>query len=309
MTEISTAPKQIRERPVDFLRGRFVDAARESFYPIVYEASIRGYENIQNGIDRLKEKEKITLPQAVDKVYRGMNVKTSVFPEDEETQQVLKYGAGVIVGNNQDPGANLLYLSALYTRILDNYSFFEKATAVHRWAKAARPHILPVFVEKDLSEVNFINESIKRSPDYPGMKKLTFEERRRENYAQLEEAARRVEEGGIVTLFPSGGGDEYSRWRRGIGVITQRFTRDDVDPYIIMTYLQGTSPGDKYRLAPVVRNIRPLAVKFYLVARKMSNLLEDLPNRQSADSKEIAGHLRDKYVLWVDNVKKTSLKK
>jgi len=269
---------------------------------VIYPVSRRGYEHIQHGIGRGIREEGLTLPQAVDRVYDKMGARFQLLPESSSTVDKIRNGAGIFVGNNQDYGANFLYLRALKDRPTDNVYFFEKGASVPYWDESARGHILPVYYDISLEKTHgYLAEKIRNSSEYERIQGLTLEEMRQLNNQTLSDAATRIAEGGLVTIFPSAGGDEEAEWKRGIGDIVQELGNNRPDAQLIMGFTRGTSQWDKYKLAPGVRRIKPMDVRMYVSAVPLSNLLENVP--QGADSKIIARHLRDTYREWVSQKK------
>lgn len=273
---------------------------------VVYPISSRGYEHLQRSIGEGIRESGLTLPRAVDSVYDRMGARFQLEVEDDHTAETIRHGAGIFVGNNQDYGANFLYLRALRDRPTDDISFFEKAASVPYWDASIQPHILPVYYDIPLDDASgYLAEKLRRSPAYEEVQQLTVEEKRQRNQKTLQEAAARVASNGIVTIFPSQGGDEEADWKRGIGDIVQALGEQSPDAQLIMGYTQGTSKWDKYRLAPGIRAVKPVAVTMHIKAMNMRSLLEGLS--ADADSKTKAAHLRKAYVSWVDR-KKSEIK-
>src|SRR5258708_4026449 len=139
----------------------------EVYKRIVYPISMKSYQNMQRQIGGAMGDKQNTFPQAVDRLYKEMNARVHVHPENAETQRVIDNGSGILVGNNQHFGANFLYPQVFTSRGRNDYYFFEKAVAVPYWDAHVTPNILPVFSEgaNNKAGISFLHEKIQRSPN------------------------------------------------------------------------------------------------------------------------------------------------
>lgn len=276
-----------------------LDVAKRKIYRgVIYPASQRGYEHMQQNIGRGIREKGLTLPQSVDRVYARMGAKFQLLPENSQTADMIRNGAGIFVGNNANPGSAFQYFRAMRDRPSDDVFFIDKDVNLPYWDETIRQHILPVYVDLHLDQMNrYFAEKAKNSTEYDRLKSLAPVERLQLNNQTLSDAAVKVADGGIVTIFPSGLSDDEDDWKRGLGEIVHQLGERRPDAQLFMGYTQGTSAWDKYRLAPGIRRIKPVSVTMHIKAVNLNSLLTGTP--MDADAKTISQHLRNAYGDWV----------
>ena len=158
-------------------------------------------------------------------------------------------------------------------------------------------HLIPVYINhRLLGKEDKFNVLIKLFRNIHSSKNFSKEVSHKKNIESIKRAASIVKNGGMISMFPGGGGGKNGEWFSGIGyLISDAVTNQKAK--IVMTYLEGTSAWDYARLIPGMSRLMP---KFRVTFSETETIL----NYEGMDPKEIAESLKNKYGLWAESLPK-----
>jgi hypothetical protein len=117
----------------------------------------------------------------------------------------------------------------------------------------------------------------------------------KKNIKSIARAARRVDHGAVVVIFPAGGSTD-GRWFSGIGHLIKTLKNKN-EVSIIKAKLEGSSGGDYFRLIPGISWLMPKIRVTFSAPREVSDIA-------SEDARSITKKLEAEYIEWSDTQNK-----
>lgn len=242
-------------------------------------------ELMKKTISRASEK---SVSYAVSKLFEDLGVL-----EISVKGNVPEKGPILIVSNHTGVFDSLLLLKLINQ---NNYHFIALST-YEIFGKKIKEKLLPVYRKRKL------NHKIYEYPLSLQVEKtlpinLTDEEILEKNRESIAKAAYYINQGHIVSIFPTGGGGKSikgSVWKAGIGFIIKKITNPQTK--IVFVHIQGTKQSDIVAyLHPLIRKLlfkpRPILIQFS----------DNIPLNKVADTnnegKEVAKQVEEKYLEW-----------
>lgn len=177
----------------------------------------------------------------------------------EATKNIMEKN-GVLVVCNHPAQADVLVLLAAIPHRKD--TFLVAMHSLMSILPAINKHIIPVYIGH-LLDVKVHNKFI-----YGLFKKMHFnkeysqEVAHKKNIKSMVFAAKKIDEGALVGIFPTGGLKNSREFLPGVGHIIKNL-KSPKKASIVMAYVSGTSSWDFFRVIPVLNKIFPkLRIKF-----------------------------------------------
>jgi len=205
----------------------------------------------------------------------------------ESTKKVLKKDRVLVICNHPSQVDVLLLLASLPHRS-DTY-----LVAMHRLLSilpSIDKHLIPVYIShriNDFSKTDWKFNILKKFHFSPEYSKEVAHQKNIENIAL---AAKRVDEGHLLCLFPAGGSENGRDFLPGIGHLIKNLKYPE-DTKIVMAHVGGTSDWDYLRIIPFVNKFLP---KF----RINFSEAQDISNFIYPEARQIPKLLQDHYEKW-----------
>lgn len=229
---------------------------------------------------------KVGFQKAMAKVMADTHTQIKTHHKTADVIDILTTKPVIIVSNHPAESDVIALIASLNHRkdlyLVINSSFLDICPNLSK-------HLIPVYVHHRntnnlrLKLFNYLHET----NEYP--KTMAHQN----NIASIARATEKINQGGLVTIFPAGGGYKR-RWFDGIGyLINHLHTNRDV--YLIMAYIKDTSVWDYFRLLPGIGKIFP-PINIHFAAPKVIN------NFISQKPKTIVHTLNEEFNNWRDSI-------
>lgn len=222
------------------------------------------------------------LINAVKRLQKTLKIPIRIIVLPKETLKLLTNGAGLLLSNHDSDAEPAAIVASLPDRkdlyLVGSHRLPEKIPNLAQY-------ILPVNVDhlrklSNKKSLTTIVGRLRRSPkNIRGIMKG--------NLKSIREAAIKVNDGGMVIIFPQGVHTE-DKWQSGVNWITKKITNPDAK--IVFAYVANTSHWDYLRFFPILRRFLP-DIKVYF-----SEPME-------IDSEKSAEALRSDFYEWVSTLK------
>jgi len=232
----------------------------------------------------------IGVVMAMKKFMKRCNTKI-VVKSNEKIDKVLEKFSGVIVANHPAEADVLAILSAIKNRkdvfLIINSQLMELIPELDN-------HLIPVYISNKITE------------NWMGRIKLWFlakakkldnyskEEEHQKNIASISMAIEKINKGGLVIIFPSGG-DEKHGWLNGIGHLIHGIENKEKS-FVIRAHIEGTSNWDYLRLLPLVGKFLPKFKISFANPLRIDKIKMDCPKKTTTE-------LENNYWNWIFSVK------
>lgn len=214
-----------------------------------------------------------------------------IIKSNEEIDMVLEKFSGVIVANHPAESDVLAMLSAIKNRkdvfLIINSQLKELIPELDK-------HLIPVYISNKITE-NWMGRI--KSWFLAKIKKLdkySKEEEHQKNIESIKLAVEKINNGGLVIIFPSGGDDKHG-WFNGIGHLIHGIENKEKS-FVIRAHIEGTSNWDYLRLLPLIGKFLP---KFKI---SFANPLR-IDQIKKEDAKKTTVELENNYWKWIFSVK------
>ncbi len=194
--------------------------------------------------------QKLGVQRAMLNLLSRFNTKVNICYSDN-TRQVLESGAGVVAVNHPFYIEPVVLMAAMP----DRSDFYLIGNTLWRnLSEGFDRQLIPVYVRHHMFTNNdrFIRSLVERLHYYPD---LSPGQEDRLNLRSLKDAAGKVEQGGMVGIFPLAGRrgqDENARdWFPGIGILMHQ-VKDRSSKYLVNAYISGPAANDWLRALPYV---------------------------------------------------------
>lgn len=253
----------------------------------LYESKITG--QIIKQIDNEIKKDGCSkaLQNLIKRVHSEMVVKNCC----GEVKEVLEKKPTLIIANHPAEAEVLVLLAAIPKRkdiyLIANHSFMKILPSFDK-------HIIPVYIAHRINgakKVDFLKYSLlKKIHD---SESICQEEAHKKNIESIATAAKKVNEGALVIIFP-GAGNKDGKFLSGIGHLIKNIQKCS-EANLVMAHINGTSNWDYLRIIPGVGRLLPKFVVNFSVPIKINQI-------KLKDPKETANKLDKKYNTWVERL-------
>lgn len=209
--------------------------------------------------------------------------------KNEETEEVLKNKPVVVVANHPYEAEVAALIAGLPDR--EDISLIVNRRLLNLSANLDK-YLIPVYIDHhNIAKKRHKVMSFFLRTFHP-KKVYTIEEEHSLNIQSISQAAKKVDEGGLVIIFPnrkSNGG----RWYTGVGHMLSQVKREDV--FVMRAYIEGTSMLDLLRLVPGIGSFLPTVTLTFAPPLKLEEM-------RGNDPKKITIMLQDQFNNWVQTL-------
>lgn len=215
----------------------------------------------------------------------------------EKTKKVLQKNPVVLVANHPYEVETLALIASLPNR---TDSFMVVNAKILGLIPNLDKYIIPVYISHHRNEGKRPKLSGRILNKLHKSEELSPEEEHRRNIESIALAAQKIKDGGLVSIFPEKR-RQIKTWQTGIGYLIYQ-AKDKKSASIIMSYIEGTSELDWFRLIPFINKILPPLNIYFSEAIPINSYFKYTP-------KEITNKLEEKYNQWMTTLTKTSVDK
>jgi|SRR5579884_2385960 len=208
---------------------------------------------------------------------------------DEETAKVLKHDKVLLIVNH-DNDFEMVPLYALLPSRKDTYLI--GAAHITGIGPNTAEYILTIYLNQNTShkEEKMSYRLARHLNLFP---KLLDDEAHKINIETINQARQKINQGGLVMLFPSGVGKKGAKWKNGVGILVHSLDRD---AYIVFANVKGTTPHDAFRLIPHVNKFFPEFKISFSKPKKVGQLINE------QDPRIITKDLENQYKIWMSTL-------
>lgn len=232
--------------------------------------------------------------KAVTDVIKRTKTKIIVQGLVKDTIEILKSKPVILVANHPYEFEVLLLIAALPKR---DDIFTIAASDLMGAGPNTSSYIIPMFIHKYFDRGSH-KLSIKIAKLLRLGPRLFPVDAHRKNIENMEYAASKVKNGGLVIIFPEGILKKGSPWLSGIGYLLRAIYKKR-NAFYTSAYVQGTSSFDILRPVPIVRKLFPSLNVYFDSPKEIRHIIKDGEN-----PKEITKNLQSEYNKWVSTLGK-----
>jgi len=230
------------------------------------------------------------IEKGVAKTFKNILEKTKtrvvIKGYDQKLKKIFKKERIIIISNHPAEIDVLLILSTWQKRkdkyLVANHGFLGLLPAIDK-------HIIPVFITHRIYEAKRDKWKLDLLRKLHFSEVFSKEESHQKNIESINLAAEKVNQGGLVTIFPMAG-EENNKFLPGIGHIIKNLKYKNTK--IVMAYIRGTSTWDYLRIIPLFNRLMPkISINF---SRTM-----EIKSLKASEPKEIAKELETIYKNWL----------
>lgn len=244
---------------------------------------------IKGFISRLdKSVAKYGLVEAIKKLVSDYGIKVIV-KSNAEVDKTLTSGSGVLVANHPAEFDVLAILSAIKNRkdvfLIINSHFMKLISNLDQY-------LIPVYVY-DKPKADFWGVlTTKIFNTFHKIEKLSAEEGHKKNVESIKLAVEKINNGGLVIIFPDGGAKKD--WFNGVGHLIHGVENKE-NSFVLRAHIKGTSGWDWLRLLPIMNKFLPKFRVNFAKPLKMDLI-------QQEDQKKTTKFLEEKYWGWLGSL-------
>lgn len=214
-----------------------------------------------------------------------------VIKSNKKIDLVLEKLSGVVVANHPAEADVLAILSAIKNRkdvfLIINSQFSNLVPTLNN-------HLIPVYISNRITKNLWGQIKFQFLFRFKKIKKYSKEEEHQKNIESISMAIEKVNNGGLVIIFPSGGNDKHG-WFNGVGHLIHGI-KDKEKSFLIRAHIEGTSIWDYLRILPLMGRFLP---KFKI---SFANPLS-IDKIKMDDPKQTTVELENNYWKWISSVK------
>ncbi|MCX6726670.1 MAG: 1-acyl-sn-glycerol-3-phosphate acyltransferase [Candidatus Shapirobacteria bacterium] len=205
----------------------------------------------------------------------------------EKVKLTLKNEPVILISNHPSQVEVLILLGLLEKRddayLIADHSFLEILPSVDK-------HIIPVYINHRLDGKQKDSWKFNLLTRFHQSESFCREIAHKKNIASINLATDKVNNGGLVMIFPAAG-ELGGKFLSGLGYMIKNL-KNPKKVKIVMVHVRGTSTWDYLRLIPIVRNFLP---KVYIT------FAEPIPAGQflAPEAKAISENVEKRYYEWV----------
>ncbi|MDP1721829.1 MAG: 1-acyl-sn-glycerol-3-phosphate acyltransferase [Candidatus Gottesmanbacteria bacterium] len=231
--------------------------------------------------------------QAMSNVVRRSRTRLVVQGLSNEVKDILQTKPAVIVANHPDD-AEVIALIATLPERKDIYLIVNARMV--GIVKDLDRYLIPVYIEHHNNPYHHNQILSYLLKTYHPKKILTPEKEHERNIKSIARAARIVNGGGLVIIFP-GRRSIDGHWFPGVSHLLRK-VKNRKFTYISRIYLQGTSLLDCLRLIPFMSRLLPVITIHFAKPLQVSEVW-------NKDPKKITSNIENNYIAWIDGSFKT----
>jgi 1-acyl-sn-glycerol-3-phosphate acyltransferase len=203
---------------------------------------------------------------------------------------VLKNGSGIIVANHPAEADVLAILASIKQR---NDFYLIINSNLTKIIPELDKNLIPVYINNKLSL--FFDGRFKTwvLSLFHKFEQFSKEKEKEKNIESIKLAIKKINQGGLVIIFPDGG-NKKKDWFNGIGYLIHGI-KNKKNKFIIRTRIEGTSNWDYLRLIPFLGKLLPKFRVSFCQPLKMSLVKKDNP-------KTTTNQLENKYWTWLGSL-------
>ncbi len=240
-----------------------------------------------------RDVKKFGLQQAMMNTVTRSKSKLIVKGRTDKVNHVLKDESVVVVANHPHEVDIIALFAALPPR---ESSSLIISSRFMNLAPNADKYLIPVYVEHhvDIQKGEKLREKFLKK--FHPVPTYSPAQEHKKNIESINNAARKVSEGGSVVIFPNPSKDENKKWYSGVGYLLHGIkTKKKV--YVVRAYIEGTSNFDYLRFIPhAAKLLTPIKVTF-APPLEVSELIKQEP-------KTVVRKIEASYKTWVNKLKK-----
>lgn len=239
--------------------------------------------NIIGGFD--KEVGEIGMIATVKNIFVRTKTKLEVKYGGKETKKILQRDPVVVIVNHPHQSDVMAIMAAMPSR--KDFFMIAQSTLLGL-GKNIDKHIIPVFInEKQVSMKIWKKWKLEVFTKLHSSSRMTREAEKNRNRESITLASVKLDLGGMVIIFPSGG-SENGRWLTGVGYLIKGAKNPKLK--IVMANIAGSSSWDYFRLIPGISRMLPTIKVRFSAPIKAKEFKDD-------EAKEIAKTLEVRYEL------------
>lgn len=232
------------------------------------------------------------LQKAMKDLMNLAEAKLEVRGKDQKTTEILRNKPVLLIANHPFDAEFMPLFASLPSRedmyVVGTLTFMGVGPNF-------REHLIPVYTGH-LAETEHNKLSVRFGRKLPHNPKLGYKEAKKMNTQAIDTAIERINEGGMVTIFPEGLRGKGGKWFSGVGKILKGL-EDNSDAYLVNTHIQGTSNLDFMRIVPGVRRLLPPLVVNYSKPRQIDDVVA-----QDISAHKLTRDLQSEYNTWSKNL-------
>lgn len=124
-------------------------------------------------------------------------------------------------------------------------------------------------------------------------RKMSKEESRSYNRQIIKKAAKKLKQGGLITIMPGPHTKRKDIWKNGLGYLIENALKNKTQVYLVNSYTNGSTSFDFLCFFPLLRKLLPTLNVFF--SRPV--LITMFPGE---NPREIVARYQNKYWRWVD---------
>lgn len=233
--------------------------------------------------------------KAVTDVIKKTETKLNVHGLVNDTIEILKTKPVILVVNHPFDFEVFILIAALPKR---DDIFTIVASDLMGMGPNTSSYFIPMFIHKYFDQGSH-KLSVKIAKLLRLGPRLSPLHAHRRNVENINYAALKVNNGGLVIIFPEGIHKKGSPWLSGVGHLLRAVYKKR-NTFYARAYIQGTSHFDIFRLIPIIRKLFPPLNVYFDRPKEIDLILNERQN-----PKEITKNLQADYNRWVFKIKKT----
>jgi len=233
---------------------------------------------------------KLGFQQTMMKIVKRCGGKLIIHHKTKDINNILKNQPVIVVANHPAEPDIISLIAALSPRkdlyLIINSSLMNMGPNLDK-------HFIPVYVNH-----RFINKSkshfrLKLLMKFHHIEPINRKRAHQKNIASIKQASKKINQGGLVVIFP-GGSDSEDKWLSGVGYLIKDINTKN-NSYIIKAYIKGSSNWDYLRLIPGLGKIFPAIKIFFSQPKPVNEFIKYHP-------KEITQNLEVEFNKWVSTL-------
>jgi hypothetical protein len=208
---------------------------------------------------------------------------------DTNLQHILKNESVLLIANHPHAIEPMALIASLPSR--DNIFLIINSEYMNISSNLDK-YLIPVYIQNRINKEKDIDLLRRMLRTFHPRPFLSAEQEQNNNIKNILMAAKKLDDGGLVIIFP-GKSNPNKSWYKGVGHLVKQITNKNT--YIIKCYISGTSQLDYLRLIPAVGKFLHEITLTYSAHLKISNLKLISPN-------EINSYLELDYKKWMKSL-------
>lgn len=227
--------------------------------------------------------------QTMMKVVKHCGNKLIIHHKTKDLDNILKNQPVIVVANHPAEPDFISLIAALSARkdlyIIINSSLMNIGPNLDK-------HFIPVHINHRLINENKNNFRLNLLLKFHQTEILTGEEAHQKNINSINKASKKIKQGGLVIIFPTGRLED--KWFPGVGYLIKG-VGNKKNAVIVKAYIKGSTDWDYLRLIPGLGKIFPAIKIFFSQPKPVNEFIKYHP-------KEIVHNLESEFNDWIKNL-------